>query len=329
MKKSFIIMVIALPLILCTANAPIAAADYPIKPITLINPFPPGGALDVVSRIFAPVAGELLGQPMVVANKAGAMGLTGGIAGSQAAPDGYTLTVGSTAMTGTIEWEIMEGRKPPITRDDFISIACLTRSPALIIVAEDHPWKNLADLIKDCKAKPDHYAFSSSGPYGMSHLPAEILMKTTGLKCRHVSYKGGGPSLTAVVAKHVDFSTQWPSNSISFVHGKRLRVLAVMSDQRLKSIPDVPTAKELGIDVEYYAWVGILAPLKTPMDVIKKLREVSAKVVKEKSFVDAITKTGDEVHYMSGDELMKFWENESKNLAKLFEKLSKEKGSSK
>ena len=329
MKNALSIIVMALPLILCPANAPVAAADYPIKSIILINPFPPGGALDVVSRIFAPVAGELLGQPMVVVNKSGAMGLTGGMAGSQAAPDGYTLTVGSTAMTGTIEWEIMEGRKPPFTRHDFIPIACLTRSPALVTVSYNHPWKNLADLIKDCKAKPNHYAFSSSGPYGMSHLPAEILMKTTGLKCRHVSYKGGGPALTAVVAQHVDFSTQWPSNSISFVHGNKLRVLAVMSDQRLKSIPDVPTAKELGIDVEYYAWVGILAPLKTPMDIVKKLGEVAAKVVKEKSFVDAIKKTGDEVHYMSGDELAKFWDNESKNLAKLFETLSKEKGSSK
>ena len=329
MKKSFIVMGIALSLILCTGNAPVVAADYPIKPITLINPFPPGGALDVVSRIFAPVAGELLGQPMVVVNKAGAMGLTGGIAGSQATPDGYTLTVGSTAMTGTIEWEIWEGRKPPITRHDFISIAGLTRSPAVVIVAYDHPWKNLSDLIKDCKAKPDHYAFSSSGPYGMSHLPAEILTKTTGLKCRHVSYKGGGPSVTAVLAKHVDFSTQWPSNSISFVQGKKLRALAVLSDQRLKSIPDVPTAKELGVDVEYYSWVGILAPLKTPMDVVKKLREVSAKVVKEKRFVDAINKTGDEVHYLSGDDLAKFWDKESKSLAKLFETLTKEKGSSK
>lgn len=300
------------------------AADYPTKPITLINPQAPGGTLDIQARAFAPVAEKMLGQPVVVVNKTGATGMVGGLAGAQANPDGYTLTVGSVNIPNAIEWEIANGRKPPFTRHDFVCIGTFTMSPTLLIVPADSPYKTLADFIADAKAKPGQLAFSSGGLYGMSHLPAEIFIRAAGLKARHVPYTGGGPSLTAVVGKHVDFSVNYPANTLPLVRGNKVKALAVIGGKRLKSAPNIPTVKELGIDAEYYGWVGLLAPVKTPKPIVDKLREVTKRVVENKTFIDMIEEPGDEVYFLNGEELAKYMDTESAQIAKLYAEMVKE-----
>ena len=300
------------------------AADYPTKPITLINPQAPGGTLDIQARAFASVADKMLGQPVVVVNKTGATGMVGGLAGAQAAPDGYTLTVGSVNIPNAIEWEIANGRKPPFTRYDFVCIGTFTMSPTLLIVPPDAPYKTLADFIADAKAKPGQLAFSSGGLYGMSHLPAEIFVRAAGLKVRHVPYTGGGPSLTAIVGKQVDFSVNYPANTIPLIRGNKVKALAVIGGKRLKSVPNIPTTKELGIDAEYYGWVGILAPVKTPKPIVDKLKDVMKRVVESKAFVDVIEQAGDEVHFLNGEELAKYMEFESAKIAKLYAEMVKE-----
>ena len=160
MKKKNILLLSVMVVTLMWMSLPVAAAEYPTRAITIINPYPPGGTLDIQSRAFAAVAEKLLGQPVVVVNKAGATGMIGSVAGAQAAPDGYTLTTGSTANSCAIEWEIANGRKPPVTNGDFVTIGSFTMSPTLVVVPYNSPWKTVADLINDCKAKPDHYAFS-------------------------------------------------------------------------------------------------------------------------------------------------------------------------
>jgi tripartite-type tricarboxylate transporter receptor subunit TctC len=300
------------------------AAEYPTKPITLINPMPPGGTLDLQARAFATVAEKILGQPIVVVNKPGATGMVGGLAGAQAAPDGYTLTVGSVNLTNAVEWEIANGRKPPFTRHDYICIGSFTMSPTLLIVPPDSPYKTLADFINAARAKPGQLAFCSGGLYGMSHLPIEIFAHAAGLKFRHVPYSGGGPCLSAVVGKHVDFASQYPPTTLPLVRGGKLKVLAVVGAKRLKSIPDIPTVKELGFDAEYYGWVGILAPLKTPKPIVDKLREVTKKVAEDKTFIDMIEKPGDEVYFLNGEELAKYLDEESAKIAKVDAELAQE-----
>lgn len=324
-KNIFIIILMTMMFILFTTSLPVAALEYPKRPITLINPYPPGGTLDIQGRAFAAIAEKLLGQPVVVVNKPGAAGMVGSVEGAKAAPDGYTLTVGCTANTCTIEWEIANGRIPPVNKDSFILIGAFTLSPTLVVIPYNSPWKTLSDMIKDCKVKPDHYAYSSGGLYGMSHVPAEILMKAAGFKARHVPYKGGGPALTAVVGGHVDFATQFPPTSIPLYQGNKLRVLAVQSDKRLKSIPEVPSVKELGIDAEFYAWVGIMAPKGTPMEIVEKLRAVTGKAAQDETLIKAIENLGDEVRYMNAQELDKHWDYESKTFSALYKELIKEK----
>ena len=303
------------------ANASAIAADYPTKPITLICTAAPGGSDDTLGRAFALVAEKYLGQPMVVVNKAGASGLIDGLAGAQAAPDGYTLTITATSLTGAIEFEIAEGRKPPFTRHDFSNIIIFNMSPTLVVVPYDSPWKTLADLVNDAKAKPGRYVFCSGSLYSSSHLASELLASTFGLQFNHVPYTGGGPCLSALVGKHADFATQYPGTSVPLIKGKKLRALAVQSSQRLRALPDVPSVKELGIDIEFYGWGGISAPLKTPMPIVEKLREASKKVVEDKAYIDMIEKRGDEVHFKLGDEMTKYWDGEATMTAKLIKKL--------
>jgi len=324
MKKIRRIALITIVIVLGIAPVLLAASDYPTKPVTLVNPMAPGGTLDVQARAFAAVAEKYLGQPVTVVNKAGATGMVGGSAVAQAIPDGYTLLVGSVNITNAVEWEIANGRKPPFTRNDFATIGAFTMSPTLLIVPADSQYKTLADFIKDAKTKPGQMAFCSGGLYGMSHLPIEIFAKAAGLKFRHVPFTGGGPCLASVVGKHVDFAAQYPPTTLPLVKGNKLKVLAVLGGRKLKSVPEIPTVKEFGLDAEYYGWVGIMAPKNTPGPIVKKLREVTKKVAQDQAFIDMIEKPGDEVAYLDGEELAKWMDKESKIISAVEMDLVKE-----
>ena len=326
MKKNILIQfAVMVAVILGMAVKPVEAADYPTKTITIINPYAPGGTLDIQARGFAMVAEKLLKQPVVVVNKAGATGMIGATEGAKAAPDGYTLTVGSTSTVLPVAWEVVNGRTPSVTLQDFVAIGSFTLSPTLVAVPYSSPWKTLADMVKDCRAKPDHFAFGSGGLYGGSHIPVELLMRAAGIRARHVPYKGGGPAVAAIVGGHVDFGCQFPPTCIPLYRGNKMRILAVQSNRRLKSIPEISTIRELGLDAEFYQWVGIWAPKGTPADVVKKLREVTAAASKEKAFIDAVEKPGDEVIFMNGEELAKYTEREYEMFTKLLKELVKGK----
>jgi len=321
MKRNLILVSL---LILSLLGISSAMADFPERAITVINPQAPGGAHDAQGRAFAAVAEKYLGKPMVVVNKPGASTMIGSISAAQAVPDGYTLLLGSTMTTTVVEWDIINGKRPGVTRDDFVTIGSLTLIPTVISVPAASPWKSVADLVKDAKAKPGQYAFCSAGILSPSHLGAEFFARAYGLKFRHVPYKGGGPCLSAAVGGHVDFTTQFTITTIPLAQGNKMRILAVQSDRRVKALPDVPTLKELGMNAESYMWVGLVAPRKTPGTIVEKLREATAKAAQDKAFVEAIEKLGGEVHFMNGPELEKYWEKETSEMAKLLGELHKE-----
>ncbi len=302
----------------------LAAADYPTRPITLIIPRPPGGSSDVLGRAFASVAKKYLEQPIVASNKTGASGMIGGQAGAQAPPDGYTLTLVSTSVRCAIAWEKANGRKTAFTEDDFVGIVTLNISPPMIIVPFDSPWKKLQDLIDDAKSKPNHYAYCSGGQYSSSHLPLEIFSRALDLKFRHVPATGGGPCISAVVGKHVEFASQYPSSTIPLIRGKKLRALAIQGDKRLDSLPDVPTVKELGIPAEFYQNNAIAVPKNTPMPIVQKLRELARKVVEDKAYTDVVEKLGDEVYFLIGEDMVKRWKSEAETINQTMEAIVKE-----
>ncbi len=325
MKRVFNIVAIVVLSIMCMANDSFPI-DYPVKPITINIPQPPGSVGDIIARTFASVAEKFLGQPVVAVNKEGAGGIVGMLAGARAAPDGYTLTVITSGQTYLIEWEIANGREVPFTRDDFYDftpIGSFTRATPCVIVPYNSPWKTMSDLLRDCRAKPGQYACGTGPMYGFVHISAEILMKAAGINARIVSFKGGGPSITALVGGHVDFSLEYPGQAVPLARGNKLRILATIAGKRINSIPDIPAVKEFGINAERSQLVILLVPKKTAMPIVEKLRETLAKVVKDKSFTDAIASLGEELYHIDGNELGKYLKNQSEETAKIMAELAK------
>lgn len=323
-RKGYLPLVAAIAVLVLSVGGIGKAAEYPNKTITLISPFAPGGMMDAIVRPFTAFAEKRLGVPMVMFNKPGATTMVGGSFVAHANPDGYTLLCTSSATSLALLWEAAQGRKTTFTMDDFIPLGCLALSPGVLLVPYDSPWKTVDDLAKECRGKPNHYAFCSGGLYGNSHMTVEVFMEAAKIKARHVPYKSGGECLTSLVGQHVDFASQFPGSSIPLVRGKKLRALAVQSDQRLEGLPDVSTVKELGFDAVFYSWFAILAPKATPPKIVARLQEVMREVAQDKSFADAIELTGDKVHYLSGEETVKYFKVEADKVRPIFESFKKE-----
>jgi tripartite-type tricarboxylate transporter receptor subunit TctC len=322
MKRTFNKMAVGAIFILCLAVSTVIAADFPTKPVTIIIPMSPGGSRDIQCRAFASVAQRLWGRPVIAVNRPGASGIIGMLSGAQAAPDGYTLTGTSTADMCTLEWEIANGRTPAVARKDFTYIGMFTLFPHVLCVPYESPWQTVADVIRDAKAKPGFYSFSSSGLNSGTHIAVELFADATGLLFRHVPYNGGGPAVAAIVGKHVDFGIATASSCISLVQGKKLRALAVTAEKRYSVLPDAPALQELGIqECEYFGWVGLFAPVKTPKPVVDKLRETVKATCEQEAFIKIIEGQGDKVNYRNADEMARYLEYEAGKLSTFYKKI--------
>ena len=297
------------------AAGPASAQDsYPSRAITLINPFPPGGAADVVGRPFAAALEPIVKQPVVIETKAGAAGQVGAQFGATARPDGYTLLLHIVSISGFAEMDKLFGRQPKFTRADFIPIARFTEGPMALVVNDQTPYKTLKDLVDDAKKRPNEIVFSSSGLYGALHLPAALFLKAAGLQMRHLPTNGGGPALTAILGNNSQVLATSIAAANSQIKAGKLRALACFSSKRAASLPDVPTLKELGYDVEFSLWVGLFAPKNTSADIINKLRTESKKAVDTDVFKKAIDNIGDVVAYLDQPEFAKFWDEDAKRV---------------
>jgi tripartite-type tricarboxylate transporter receptor subunit TctC len=295
------------------AGPAFAQEAYPSRAVTIINAFPPGGLNDIVTRPLATALEAVLKQPVVIDTKAGAAGQVGAQVAAAAKPDGYTLLSHNTGISGYAEVDKLFGRPVKTTRADFIPLARIVANPVLLLVNDQQPYKTLKEFIEDAKAKPDTLVFSSGGFYGASHLPLAYLEQATGpLKLRHLPTQGGGPAIVAILGNNAQVTTQSVSATLAHVKSGKLRPLAVFSATRSKFLPDVPTFKELGYDVEYYLWVGIFAPKGTPPAIVTTLREAIGKVVQSDSFKTALANAGQELDYLDGPEFQKFWDIDGK-----------------
>jgi len=282
---------------------------FPSHAISIINAFPPGGANDIATRPLATAMEPILKQPVVVETKAGAAGQVGAQFVASAKPDGYTLLSHNTGISGYAEVDKLFGRSPKITRADFIPLARLVADPMLLLVNDQQPYKTLQEFIAGAKAHPDTLVFSSGGLYGASHLPLAYLEKATGpLHLRHLPTNGGGPAIVAILGNNAQVTTQSVSATLPHVKAGKLRALATFGATRSKSLPDVPTLKELGFDVEYYLWVGIFAPKGTPGETVTTLRAAIDKAAHSSEYTTALANAGQELAYLDGPDFQKFWD---------------------
>jgi tripartite-type tricarboxylate transporter receptor subunit TctC len=216
------------------------------------------------------------------------------------------------SISGFAEMDKLFGRLPKFTRADFIPIARFTEGPMALVVNDQTPYKSLKELVDDAKARPDQIIFSSSGLYGALHLPAALFMKAAGIQMRHLPTNGGGPAVTAVLGGNVNFFMSPTSIALPHIRAGKVQPLAVSSAKRTKSLPDVPTFKELGYDLEYYFWVGIFAPKGTAGPIVNTLREGLNKAAHSKQFLDTLENLGQELAYMDQPEFAAFWAVDAK-----------------
>ncbi|HET9903704.1 MAG TPA: tripartite tricarboxylate transporter substrate binding protein [Xanthobacteraceae bacterium] len=291
-----------------------AQEKFPARAITLINPFPPGGAADTVGRPFAAALEQVVKQPVVIETKAGAAGQVGGQYAANAKPDGYTLLVHIVSISGFEAVDALFGRKPKFTRADFIPIARFTSGPMVLLTNAETPYKTLKDLVDDAKKRPDQIIYSSSGLYGALHLPTVLFTKAADIKLRHLPTNGGGPALTALLGNNAQVLASSVAAASAHIKSGKVRALASYSAKRSQSLPDVPTLKELGYDVEFYLWVGLFAPKGTPGDVVAKLRADTKIAANSEAFKAAVKNVGDEHAYLDGPEFQVFWDEDAKRV---------------
>jgi tripartite-type tricarboxylate transporter receptor subunit TctC len=311
-RRSFIIGSAAA---VATLEASFAQDAYPARAITIINPFPPGGAADVVMRPLAAVLEPMVQKPVVIETKAGAAGQVGAQVAANAKPDGYTLLAHITSISGFAEVDRLFGRTPKFTNADFIPIARFVADPCVLIVNDQQPYKTLQEFVEDAKKRPNEIIFSSSGLYGALHIPTALFAAAAGgLKLRHLPTQGGGPALTAFLGNNAQVLVSSVSASLSQIKAGKARPLALFGGQRSKALPDVPTMKEAGYDLEYYLWVGTFAPKGTPANVVTYLREALSKAANSEQFKAALANLGQELAYMDQPEFANFWEADSKRI---------------
>lgn len=261
-----------------------AQAKFPTRQIQLVVPFPPGGVADAIARPLSEKLVQLLGQAVVVENRGGATGTIGAGYVAKAAPDGYTLLLGTTneiAMSPTLYRSL-----PYDPTRAFAPVAPAAQFPNVLVVSGKVPSTTLAEFVEYVRARPEAVSFASSGTGSTNHLSAELLANLARLKIVHVPYKGGGPALADLLGGHVDAMFATLPSAMSFIRSGKLRALAVTGEQRSKALPDIPTAAQAGVaGLVVTTWNGVLAPAGTPPDVLSLLSQQVARAAADPEVV--------------------------------------------
>jgi tripartite-type tricarboxylate transporter receptor subunit TctC len=261
--------------LLCLALAsaltlPAHGAGYPERTITVIVPFPAGGASDTTARLVVPKLGERLGQTAIIDNRAGANGALGATAVKQARADGYTLLVGSIGVYAINPALFKDLKYDP--QKDFDLLSLLVRTPNVLVANPEFPVKSVRDLIEHLKKNPGKVTFASSGAGSSDHLTAALFWQKTGTTGLHVPYRGGGPAINDLIGGHASVSFQNLGSIAQHVRSGKLKALAVTSDKRVAALPDVPTMAEAGVpDLQVFSWQAAAAPKGLPADVKARL----------------------------------------------------------
>jgi tripartite-type tricarboxylate transporter receptor subunit TctC len=297
--------------------APLGAQSYPNKPIRLIVPFSTGGTGDTTGRIVAQQLSPRLGQPVLVENRGGAGGNVGHELGAQAKPDGYTILAPSSSLASAAS--LYKNLKFDPSKD-FIPVSPSGQIPLVVVVRSSLPVRNLKEFIDYAKANPGKLNYASSGHGTTAQLASELFLDIAKIKIQHVAYKSAGDVMIALLSGETDMGVVGPPSVLPHLQSGKVRVLAVLRDgnERLKSLPDVPTTHELGLDnCEVSVWFGIFAPAGTPRDIVYRLNAEWTASAKTPQTIDMMNKVGLEPLTSTPEEYAKFFKAEIVRWAKV------------
>jgi tripartite-type tricarboxylate transporter receptor subunit TctC len=293
---------IAMGAVLLAAPA-LAQGDYPNKPIKVVVTVPAGGGVDTVTRHVTERMRTIVGQPFVVENKGGAGGNIAADFVFNSDPDGYTVM---TTQPAPITTNVVLYKSLTFDPTQFSPIAIMSSAPNVLLVRGDFPAKTAQEFMTYVKANPGKLNYASQGPGTTSHLTAELFNSLTGAKLQHVPYKGTGPALNDIVAGHVDLIFMQLEAAIKLHEGGKARILAVTTEKRIASLPEIPTMIELGLkDFISDTWNAMVAPPKTPAPIIAKLNGAMNEVLKTPEMKEQYKKLGLEVRGGTPEDMMK------------------------
>ena len=281
---------------------PAAAQNYPVKPVRIVVPYPPGGIGDTVTRALAQGLGEQLGQPFVIDNKPGASQMIGAEMVARAPADGYTLFLGSvTSLAINVNSQKKMNYDPA---KDFAPVSMAFYSPLYLVVNPSVPAQSVKELIALGKAQPGKLTFASIGQGGSIHLAGELFRSMAGLDMVHVPYKGSAPALTDVIGGQVNLMFDAGVSALPQVRAGKLRALAVTSAKRSSSAPELPTVAEAANLPGYEAtiWFGLVAPAGTPRDIVTRLSQELAKVAQQPALRERFAPQGVELSATTPEE---------------------------
>jgi tripartite-type tricarboxylate transporter receptor subunit TctC len=267
------------------------AQTYPNRAIRLVVPFPPGGASDTVARIVVQKFSEGLGQPVLIENRPGVGGLLGSEAVAKAAPDGYTLLLGSVSSLAVAPHVFSNPRIDP--EKDFAAIAPISSSPLTVIARPTLPVNSIAELIALARSKPGALNYGAAGVGTHVYLAAELFKKLAGFDAVHVPFQGGAPAVTALLAGNIDYKFDVVYTSLPHARAGKVKVLAVTSAQRVALMPEVPTLAESGFPgFDATAWMGVVGPARLPAAIVSRLNSEIAKAVSSRELSEVYASQG-------------------------------------
>jgi tripartite-type tricarboxylate transporter receptor subunit TctC len=268
--------IVATALVLAALRA--AAQDWPAKPITMVIPFAPGGALDVVARIVSPRLSEVLGKPVIIENVGGAGGMTGGQRVAKATPDGYQFVFGGTS-THAINQTLY---KNPLynAATDFAPVALMIEQPVVLITRPDLPVGNLEDFIAYTKANQAKMQYGSSGAGSTVHLACSLLNAKLGVQVTHIPYRGTAPATQDMLAGRLDYMCPLSASATPQIESGQVKVITVLAKERSPVLPNLPSAFEQGLaDLDTRGWNGFFLPKGTPAAIVQKLSEAASATI--------------------------------------------------
>ena len=293
-----------------------AAQTYPVKPIRLVGPFPPGGPADGVARPLAQKLSEALGQPVVIENRPGATGTIGATVVAKAAPDGYTLLLGTSN-----EISMSPGLYEKLPYDpgrDFAPITTVITFPNILVVHPALPVRTAKELVALARANPKRLNFGTSGVGSTNHLTGEVFQAAAGVKVNWVAYKGGGPAITDLMGGHVEGMFATMPSAVTFVKSGKLRALMVTDRKRWAMVPEVPDANEAGLpQVQVITWNGVLAPAGTPAALVERLHQTVVKIMNTPDMRERMTVLASEATTMSPEQFAELLRGEFSKWLKL------------
>lgn len=310
-------------LALSAVAAGVCAQDYPMRPISITVPNPPGGMNQIHAQPLSSVIERLTKQPAPVVNRPGGTSAVGTAYVANQPPDGHNILVTTPNLYLVIEKDKLYGIKSPYSLDQIVLLALLSADPLIMVVHPSMPVKDVKQLVALAKSKPNEIVYSSSGPYGITHTPTAMFLDAYKIKMRHLPTTGGGPAVTQALGGHSQVTGGGPSVVYPYIKNGQLRAIASWGAKPYPALPAVPTFKSMGKDIEAYLWVGLFTTAGVPEPVLKKMRELIAKAAADPAFKQALENVQVVPDYRDAPEFKKFFDTDYKRMAAAIKAIGK------